>query len=69
LQNKRPRFIIVERRDAIPAVSGTTLDSQEYLVRYPALARLLGSQYERTRAFRNFIVYRLPPGPAAGGAS
>src|SRR5690348_5698078 len=38
LKLKRPRFIIVERRDAIPAVSGTTLDSQEYLVRYPVLA-------------------------------
>ena len=69
LQKKRPRFIIVERRDAIAAVSGTTLDSQEYLVRYPALARLLGNQYERTRSFRNFIVYSRPQGPAAGGAS
>jgi len=69
LQAKRPRFVIVARRDAIPAVSGTTLDSQEYLVRYAALARLLGNHYERTRAFRNFIVYRRRQGPAVGGSS
>jgi len=69
LHEKWPRFVIVERRDAIPSVSGTTLDSQEYLVRYPALARLLGKHYEKVQAFRNFVVYTRIPGPAAGGAS
>ena len=57
LKSKRPRFIIIERRDAIPAVSGTTLDSEEFLVRYPAFARLLRQQYRRAEAFNNFIVY------------
>ena len=57
IKSKRPRFIIVERRDAIPAVSGTTLDSEEFLVRYPAFARLLRQQYRRAEAFNNFIVY------------
>jgi Dolichyl-phosphate-mannose-protein mannosyltransferase len=69
LQNKRPRFIVVERRDAIPAVSGTTLDSLEYLVRYPALARLLRNHYERTVRFRNFIIYKWSDHLAAGGTS
>jgi Dolichyl-phosphate-mannose-protein mannosyltransferase len=69
LETKRPRFIIVERRDAIPAVSGTTLDSQEYLVRYPALARLLRHQYRRVKVFRNFTVYARLHASAAGGAS
>ena len=69
LKAKPPRFIIVERRDAIPAVSGTTLDSQEYLVRYPALANVLHRQYLRVKAFRNFIVYERLGRAAAGGAS
>jgi 4-amino-4-deoxy-L-arabinose transferase-like glycosyltransferase len=69
LKAKRPRFMIVERRDAIPAVSGTTLDSQEYLVRYPALANLLHRQYRRVKAFRNFIVYERLGRVAAGGAT
>lgn len=57
LRKRSPRYIVVERRDAIPAVSGTTLDSQEYLVRYPALARLLHKDYEKVHAFRSFVVY------------
>ena len=69
LWNKRPRYIIVERRDAIPAVSGTTLDSQEYLVRYPALARLLREHYEKVQAFRSFVVYARIQSPAREGAS
>lgn len=69
LKSKQPRFIIVERRDAIPAVSGTTLDSQEYLVRYPDLARLLNSRYRRAKTFRNFTVYARLQRIAAGGAS
>jgi Dolichyl-phosphate-mannose-protein mannosyltransferase len=69
LQTKRPPFILVERRDAIPAVSGTTLDSQEYLVRYPALAHLLNKEYEPVKAFRNFIVYSRRHVAATGGAS
>jgi hypothetical protein len=69
LKAKRPRFIIVERRDAIPAVSGTTLDSQEYLVRYPALARLLLQQYRRVKVFRNFTIYARLHHVATGGAS
>ncbi|MGA8182079.1 MAG: glycosyltransferase family 39 protein [Terriglobia bacterium] len=69
LKARRPRFIIVERRDAIPAVSGTTLDSQEYLVRYPALARLLRQRYRRVKALRNFTIYARLQRVAAGGAS
>ena len=69
LKTRKPRFIIVERRDAIPAVSGTTLDSQEYLVRYRALDSLLDTRYERVKAFRNFTVYARPQDAATGGAS
>jgi hypothetical protein len=69
LQARPPRFIIVERDDAIPAVSGTTLDSQEYLVRYPALARVLSNQYHRIKAFSNFTVFERLHHVAAGGAS
>ena len=69
LQERMPRYIAVERRDAIPAVSGSTLDSQEYLVRYPALARLLHQRYEKVHSFRNFIVYVRLQSPARAGAS
>ena len=69
LRTKQPRFIVVERRDAIPAVSGTTLDSQEYLVRYPAFLRLLNRGYLREKSFRYFTVYSRRNGAAPGGAS
>jgi Dolichyl-phosphate-mannose-protein mannosyltransferase len=69
LQMKPPRFFIVERRDAIPAVSGTTLDSQEYLIRYPALLHLINSQYAQVKMFRNFTIYERRPRAAKGSAS
>jgi hypothetical protein len=69
LREKQPRFIIVERGDAIPAVSGTTLDSEEYLIRYPALAHLLAVEYKRSKAFKNFTVYVRLRSRAAGRAS
>jgi hypothetical protein len=69
LKTKWPRFIIVERRDAIPAVSGTTLDSQEYLVRYPALLHLLNKAYSREKSFGNFTVYTRRNDVVPGGAS
>lgn len=67
LRATRPRFIVVERRDAIPAVSGTTLDSQEYLIRYPALLHLINSRYKLARDFRNFSVYSRRDISATGG--
>ncbi len=67
LREKRPRFIIVERGDAIPAVSGTILDSQEYLIRYPTLSRLLADEYKRSRAFGNFTIYARLHRPGPGG--
>jgi Dolichyl-phosphate-mannose-protein mannosyltransferase len=69
LKARSPRFIIVERRDAIPAVSGTTLDSQEYLIRYPALLHLINSRYKCAKVFTNFTVYVRRPLHATGGAS
>ena len=69
LKTQTPSFILVERRDAIPAVSGTTLDSEEYLIRYPSLAHLLLRRYRRVKTFRNFTVYARVYRVAAGGAS
>lgn len=57
LSKKKPRFIIVERRDAIPSVSGTSLDSEQSLARYPALLKILRSQYQRARSFKDFVIY------------
>ncbi len=57
LRKARPRYLVVERRDAIPAVSCTTLDSQEFLVDYPALAGLIRAKYAPVKSFKNFVVY------------
>jgi len=57
LRKAPPRYIVVERHDAISAVSSTTLDSQEFLVRYPALAGLIQSQYAPVKSFKDFVIY------------
>jgi Dolichyl-phosphate-mannose-protein mannosyltransferase len=57
LRKTPPCYIVVERHDAIPAVSYTTLDSEEFLVRYPALAGLLRSQYARVESYPDFVIY------------
>lgn len=69
LRNKRPMFVIVERHDAIPAVSGTTLDSQEYLIRYPALGQLLIHHYRKVESFKSFIIYARLHNTFEGGSS
>jgi hypothetical protein len=69
LRTKQPRYIFVECRDAIPAVSGTTLDSQEYLIRYPAFLHLLNKAYSREKSFGNFTVYTRRNDVVPGGTS
>ncbi len=59
LEQKRPRYIVVERDDAIPAVSFTGLDSEEYLRIYPGLANLLTVDYQMAEKYPDFKIYRL----------
>jgi hypothetical protein len=59
LRKKPPRFIVVARHDPISGVSYTHLDSEEMLQRYPALAELIGCQYQPEKNFHDFEIYRL----------
>ena len=59
LRKNPPRFIVVERHDAIPGVSYTRLDSEEMLHSFPALAEFIGSQYRPVKNFTDFEIYRL----------
>jgi hypothetical protein len=56
---KRPRYVVVERHDAVSTLTFTTMDSEEYLQVYPALAGLLMRQYERIANYTDFEIYRL----------
>jgi hypothetical protein len=53
-----PRFIVVARRDAIPTVSQSYLDSEQKLAAFPALANFIASRYEPQERFANFTIYR-----------
>ncbi len=59
LEAKRPRYIVVVRDDAIPAVSFTTLDSEGYLLVYPALKGILNRLYVPDVRLGDFHIYRL----------
>lgn len=59
LEAKRPRYIIVIRDDAIPTVSFTGLDSEQYLRVYPALAGVLSRDYVPGVRLGDFMIYRL----------
>ena len=58
LDRRSPLFIVVARRDAIPTVSNSYLDSEQMLEFYPSLAGLISSRYERAARFRGFDIYR-----------
>ena len=58
LDARAPLFIVVARRDAIPSVSQSYLDSEQMLASYPALAGLISSRYEPAARLRNFDIYR-----------
>jgi hypothetical protein len=58
LEEKRPRYIVVVRGDAIPRVSFTTWDSEQYLRLYPGLAGLLSREYQVDVNYWDFEIYR-----------
>jgi hypothetical protein len=59
LEKKRPRYIVVARDDAMPGITFTGLDSEQYLRVYPALAEVLHSHYRPDVDFGDFQIYRL----------
>jgi hypothetical protein len=65
LEKASPRYLIVVRHDALPTITYTELDSQEYLVEYPALANVLAAQYQPVLRLQDFVVYRRIPASIA----
>ncbi len=59
LTRNPPRFIVVERHDAITGVSYSKLDSEEMLQGYPALAEIISTRYQPVKNFTDFEIYRL----------
>jgi len=53
-----PRFIVVERHDAVPGVSYTRRDSEEMLQTFPALADFLHLRYRSVRHLTDFEIYQ-----------
>jgi 4-amino-4-deoxy-L-arabinose transferase-like glycosyltransferase len=53
-----PLHIVVARRDAIPTVSQSDLDSEQKLAAFPALAELMARRYAPCERSTNFTVYR-----------
>jgi hypothetical protein len=58
LEAHSPTFIVVARRDAIPSVSQSYLDSEQFLATYSGLQGLISTRYEPAQHLRNFEVYR-----------
>jgi hypothetical protein len=58
VRNARPRFIIMTRRDALPAVTYVNLDSDKYLKAFPALDTFITQDYRPVADFERFVVYR-----------
>ena len=58
LAQKPPRFIVVERHDAIPPVTLNYDDSEQCLKKYPALASFISGRYESVSNLNDFEIYR-----------
>jgi hypothetical protein len=59
LEEKRPRYVVVERHDMVSTLTFTNKDSEQYLQVYPALAGLLQRQYEPAANYADFEIYQL----------
>ena len=59
LNQKPPRFLIVERHDQIPPLTLTYDDSEQSLKKYPALASFIARRYESIKNLDDFEVFRL----------
>jgi hypothetical protein len=59
LNQKPPRFLIVERHDQIPPLTLTYDDSEKCLKKYPGLASFIAHRYEPVKNLDDFEVFRL----------
>lgn len=58
LRNAQPRFIIVTRRDDLPAITYVRLDSEKYLEIFPKLDSFITENYKPVADLDAFVVYR-----------
>lgn len=59
LKKSPPRFLIVARNDAIPTVSYTLRDSEQFLEIFPELNGIIRESYQQEKTIGSFVVYRL----------
>jgi uncharacterized membrane protein YhaH (DUF805 family) len=64
LSQRRPRVVVVQHNDVFSFVTGNMLDSAQEVQRFPELASLLETQYQRVRQIEDFEIYE-----HAGGSS
>lgn len=57
LSDRRPARILVLRRDAMPALTGSTLDSAGLLREFPELERFITRHYRLETEIEDFLVY------------
>jgi hypothetical protein len=57
LREAQPRFIIVARGDALPAITYVKLDSEKYLKTFPQLETFITSDYRPVADFDSFVIY------------
>jgi len=74
LRKAPPRYLVVARDDAVPAISYTRWDSEEFLNVYPEFTIFIADYYQPEEDLENFVIYRrreIRPGPAVavGAAS
>ena len=58
LRNAQPRFIVVTRRDDLPAITYVNLDSENYLKIFPKLDSFITENYKPVADLDAFVVYR-----------
>ena len=58
LRKKPPRYLVVARDDAVPAIAYSQLDSEQFLDLYPEFAAFISSSYQRADDFKNFAIFR-----------
>jgi hypothetical protein len=66
LERSHPAFIVVARRDQIPSVTFTNLDSEEYLKVFPELNGFISRSYQPVVQSRDFVIYHLKIPPRKG---
>jgi hypothetical protein len=57
LRPSPPRFLVVARDDAVPLITYTKLDSEEFLQVFPEFAIFIADYYEPAKDFGSFVLY------------